>query len=113
MRVLEDQPPIVEIKIMPGLFVKQMLLARAGTYVPQHSHATGHLSMLAVGSVHAWKGDQFMGTYHAPTGIPIEAGIKHTFRSLVDNTLIYCIHRVGPSGDPEVLEEHEFEGSAG
>ena len=105
-----EQPPNVEIKLCPGLFVKQMGPLKAGYVVPQHSHAHPHLSMLAVGSVHVWKDGRSLGEFRAPTGIVIEAGSKHTFGALEDGTLLYCIHRVGPDGEPEVLEQHELEG---
>lgn len=109
---LEEQPPVVEIKLCPGLFVKQMLIAKSGTFVPQHSHAFAHLSMLAVGAVFVWKNGAPLGRFEAPTGILIEAGAKHTFAALVDGTLLYCIHRVGADGEPDVLEEHQLIGGA-
>ena len=43
----EQQPYGVEIKMADGIFVKQMVLSRAGTMVPQHAHDYDHLSMLA------------------------------------------------------------------
>lgn len=104
-----EQPPVVEIKLCPGLFVKQMLLLYAGTVVPQHSHAYDHLSMLAVGAVHVWRDDVYLGRFDAPCGILIEKRAKHAFMSIKDGTIIYCIHRVGPDGEPEVIEEHHFE----
>lgn len=107
---LTKQPPVVEIKLCPGLFVKQMLIAKAGTFIPQHSHAYPHLSMLAVGAVFVWKNGNPVGRFEAPSGIVIEAGAKHTFAALVDGTLIYCIHRVGADGEPDVLEEHSLIG---
>lgn len=105
---LREQPPLVEISLAPGLFVKQMLIAKAGSWIPQHSHAHGHLSMLAVGAVHVWKDGHSLGRFDAPCGILIEAGCKHTFAALVDNTIIYCIHRVDADGNPEILEEHQL-----
>jgi hypothetical protein len=102
------QPPIVEIKLCPGLFVKQMALEAADSWVPQHSHAFAHLSMVAAGKVAVWRDGQFWGDFEAPTGILIEPGVKHTFHSLVPHTVIYCIHRVGADGEPEILEEHQF-----
>lgn len=108
--IVDEQPPVVEIKLCPGLFVKQMLLRRAGSAVPQHSHAHPHLSMLATGAVHAWRDDVYLGRFDAPRGILIERDAKHTFLSIVDDTLIYCIHRVGKDGEPEILEEHQFAG---
>ena len=106
--VVVDQPPVVEIKLCPGLFVKQMLIGKANQYVPQHSHAHAHLSMIAAGAVFVWKDGAPLGRFDAPRGIVIEPGCKHTFAAMVDNTIVYCIHRVGADGEPEVLAEHHF-----
>lgn len=104
-----DQPPEdVEIHIADDVFVKQMKIAKAGTYIPQHSHKYDHLSMLAVGSVRAWADGDLMGDFSAPAGITIKAGIKHTFLSLVDDTIIYCIHNAAHPTVAEVLEEHQL-----
>jgi quercetin dioxygenase-like cupin family protein len=106
---LEEQPPIVEIKMADGIFIKQIFLKKKNTYVPQHSHKYDHTSMLAVGSIAVWEGEIFSGEYSAPTGILIKAGIKHTFKTLEDNTLIYCIHNIS-RGEVEILEENHLVG---
>lgn len=93
-----------------GIFVKQMAIAKAGTAIPQHSHAYDHMSMLAAGSVRVWKDGVFDAEYTAPTGIFITAGVKHAFLSLEDNTVIYCVHKLH-SDRVEILEEHQFEGA--
>lgn len=102
-----DQPPVVEIKMADGIFIKQMLIARAGTYIPQHVHKYDHTSMLAVGRVRIWKDGVFDGDYTAPTGILIAAGVAHMFMALVDGTIVYCIHNVSRTGD---VEFHRNEG---
>lgn len=106
--VLDEQPPVVEIHMAGDVFIKQILIAKAGTYIPQHSHAYDHTSMLAVGSVRVWKDGVCGGDLHAPTGILIEAGTKHTFLSLVDGAVLYCIHNTARSGLVEILEEHQL-----
>jgi quercetin dioxygenase-like cupin family protein len=94
-----------------GVFIKQMHLKTAGTYVAQHSHKYSHHSMLARGSVHVWKNEKFFAAYHAPCAILIEAGCKHTFMSLEDETIVYCIHNVSRShGDVEILAENGLRG---
>lgn len=103
---LVEQPPEVEIRLVQGLFVKQMFLASAGMTVPQHSHAYEHLTMLAWGEVAVWRDGAFLGKFRAPTGIRIAADAKHLIQALVDGTVLYCIHRVGPDGEPEIAEEH-------
>lgn len=107
-RIAEDQPISIEIKLVRGLFVKSMLCKKAGTIVPQHSHTYDHLSVVAVGRVLVWAGEQCLGPFEAPAGIEIKAGIKHTFRTLDDNTMVLCIHRVGEDGEPEIESEHQL-----
>ncbi len=99
----EEQPPIVEIHMADDVFIKQMLIARAGTYIPQHTHKYDHTSMLAVGRVRVWKDRVLDGDYTAPTGLLIKAGVAHTFLALEDNTIVYCIHNVSRSDVVEVL----------
>ncbi len=103
-----EQPDKVEIHIAGGLFVKQMRFPAVGVYIPQHSHASDHLSMLAHGAVRVWKDGVLLGDRHAPTGILIEAGSMHTFQSLLPDTVIYCIHNIGERDYPELLAENHL-----
>lgn len=109
MSCLTDQPHGVEIDIVDDIFVKQMIVKSKDTLIPQHSHTWDHLSMLAVGAVRIWRDGVLDGDYVAPAGILIKAGVKHTFRTLEDNTIIYCIHNIMRSGKIDVLEEHSLE----
>lgn len=106
----EDQPPEVQWVTVDGIFIKQMLIAKAGSFVPQHSHAYDHTSMLATGGVRLWAGEKLIGEFLAPFPIEIKAGIKHRFETLEDNTLIYCIHNFTHPDAVRVLEEHQLEG---
>lgn len=105
-----QQPESVEIKMADGIFVKSYLIHRAGTFIPQHAHKHEHLTMLAAGSIAAWKDGHYLGTFTAPAGIVIEANSKHTFEALVDNCLLYCIHNISRTGDAEIAEEHQLVG---
>lgn len=100
-----SQPYGVEISTVDGIFIKQMVIPEAHTVVPQHKHRYDHTSMLAKGSVHAWTDKGFLGTFIAPAKIFIKAGIFHTFKSLEDETIIYCIHNVIRNGEVEVTAE--------
>lgn len=86
-----------------GIFIKEMRIPKAGTIVPQHSHKYDHTSFVASGSV-TFEGQ----TIEAPAALYIPAGKKHTFTSLVDDTLVLCIHNVGRTGGVEVREEHQL-----
>jgi quercetin dioxygenase-like cupin family protein len=90
------------------VFIKQMVVPDRGTVVPQHSHEYDHTSMLAKGSVKVWGDGKYLGVFVSPAGIEIKAGVKHSFLTLEDDTIIYCIHNVSRSGGIEMLEEHQL-----
>lgn len=100
--------PDVEFALADGVFIKQMFLAHADMWVPQHSHEYDHSSMLAAGSIRVWQDDKLIGDFVAPTPIHIPAGTKHTFLSLEPGTVVYCIHRTDRTGKIDVREEHHF-----
>jgi len=103
-----NQPYGIEVYTSDGVFIKEMHIPDAGTVVLQHSHQYDHVSLLATGSVRAWADGVEIGDYVAPKGIEIKAGVKHTFLSLEDETVIYCIHNVARQGDVQILEEHHI-----
>lgn len=105
-----EQPPMVEMETIDGVFIKQMFLTQAGTIVPQHSHAYDHGSLLARGSVRVWRDGVLDGDHTAPEILFIPAAVKHTFMSLVDDTIVYCIHNLSRSEAVEILEEHHLLG---
>lgn len=107
-RALDDQPPEVEWTTVDRVFIKQMLIAKAGSFVPQHAHKYDHTSMLATGAVRVWRDGVFDGDRQAPEPIFIAAGVKHTFQALEDNTLIFCIHNAMRPDVAAVLEEHQL-----
>jgi hypothetical protein len=87
-----------------GVFVKWHRVPLSGTMLPQHSHTYAHVSVIAGGSVTVWEEGDLKGTYHAPASLVIPAGKKHSFLTLVDDTIILCVHR----SDFAVLEEHQI-----
>jgi quercetin dioxygenase-like cupin family protein len=89
-----------------GIFVKEMILEKAGTPVLQHAHQTDHISYLAKGSVRVWVEGRLDRDYLAPAPIFIEARTKHEFLSLEDDTLVLCIHNIGASETVPIFEEH-------
>jgi hypothetical protein len=107
------QPFGVEIHTADGIFIKQMVIPKAGTLVPQHSHTYDHTTMLAKGAVHVGVPDaeipnmRHWKLYQAPAGIFIPAGVKHMFRSLDDGCILYCIHKERDGG-AAVLDPHEL-----
>jgi quercetin dioxygenase-like cupin family protein len=105
-----EQPYGIEIHIADDVFVKQSVVAKAGTILPQHAHRYDHLSMIAVGSVRVWEDGRLKGEFKAPTGVHIRAGVKHTFQTLEDGTVIYCVHNAAHAEVAEIVEEHHLVG---
>lgn len=103
-----EQPTETCIFEAKGLFAKQIVVAKAHTYLPQHAHVLSHLTLLTNGAVNLWRDGKFDKRYDAPHGIYIEAGVKHTFETLSDNTVIYCIHSLTSPEALKVLAEHEL-----
>ena len=106
-----QQPDTTELFMADGIFAKSMVIQRANTVVPQHSHTYAHVSVLARGAVRLWKDEALVGDFHAPAGILIEARAKHTFMSLVDDTAILCVHDIGAAEAVSIEEEHQLVGS--
>lgn len=107
----DQQPPVIEVTCRDNIFIKAIMLPKQGMAVPQHAHKYGHTSYLARGSIDAWADNDSLGHFVAPRAIWIEAGKKHTFITLEDNTLILCIHNVLLTGEVEIDEMHEFGGT--
>jgi hypothetical protein len=99
----ECQPYGNEYLAADGVWIKEMIIDKAGTIIPQHSHQFDHTSYLARGSV-LFEGKR----YDAPFPIFVPAFKKHTFESLVDNTMVLCIHNVSRHGEVKIHEEHQL-----
>lgn len=105
---IADEQPYGEEFSADGVFVKQMVIPKAGTIVPQHSHTYDHLSVLAVGTVEVWRDGVRVGEYTAPAGIVIPAHTKHLFVSLTDGAQIMCVHNTARTGAIEVAQENNI-----
>ncbi len=105
------KPYGIEVHECDGIFLKQMFIPQRDTWIPQHSHAYDHLSMLVKGSVFVWKDGVLDKQYRAPAGILIKAGVKHLFRSLEDETEIWCVHNLHGEAMVKILEEHQLLGA--
>jgi len=88
--------------------VKQTVVQKARTYLPQHAHQLSHLTTVAKGSVSLWRDGVFDGEFTAPHGLYIEAGVQHLFMTLEDDTVLYCIHSLATPDALRVLKEHEI-----
>lgn len=95
-----------------GIFIKEMRVPKSNTIVPQHSHVYEHVTLLVKGSVFVKEGNEdIIKTYHAPTAIIIKANVKHSFTTLTDDAILYCIHNTMQTGKVEIAEEHQLVGA--
>lgn len=95
-----------------GLYVKQIAAPKAGTIMGQHAHQLSHLTMVARGAVRVRRGhlaetkSDEGDDHHAPDGIFIPAGELHSFETLADDTVLYCIHALGTPEALKIMAEH-------
>lgn len=103
-----EQPHGIEHFTADGVYIRQGVVAKAETLIPQHSHRYGHFTMLAKGSMRVWADDKLLGDFKAPTGVFIKANVKHKLLTLEDDTVFYCIHNTARTGKVEIAEEHHL-----
>lgn len=109
--IAAPNPPIeTQIYEADGVWLKQIVVPKANTYLPQHSHVLGHLTMVAKGTVNVWENGEGPVRHEAPSGIYIKAGVKHLFETLADDVVLYCIHSLATDDALRVLAEHELLG---
>lgn len=90
------------------LYIKQIVVPKAATIIPQHSHALSHVTLLTSGSVNLWRDEHGPEYFKAPAPIHIPAGVKHLFQTLEDDTTLYCVHALGSPLALKVLAEHQI-----
>jgi mannose-6-phosphate isomerase-like protein (cupin superfamily) len=108
-----QQPHGVEIKLVDGMFLKQMIIPLAGTYVPQHSHEHDHVSGIMKGRVQVWADDERgervdLGEHGAGSLLTIKAWTKHTMLALEDETIVWCLHNISRTGEVDIHDEHHL-----
>ncbi len=104
----EDQAIIYDSITADGIFIKQILVPKKFSLVPQHAHVWDHITLLTNGSMFVWKDGVLDRLYQAPSVIFISAGVKHLFCTLQDNTMLFCIHNLKGEQAIEVLAEHNL-----
>jgi quercetin dioxygenase-like cupin family protein len=107
-----EHQPMGQLYLYGGVYVREMLTPDAGTLIPQHKHRYDHLSYVAAGAVRVWRGDELLGDFAAPCAVRIEANAAHRFLTLVDGTLVLCIHATD-AAEVEIAEEHQFDFTGG
>lgn len=74
-----------------GIYVRQILLPRAGIVVPQHKHDVPHPTLVCSGAARAWADGVWIGDFKAGQLVPIEANVQHVFQSLKPMTRLACL----------------------
>lgn len=93
-----------DIQIVDNVFVKMIPLNGIGDTVQGHAHMFDHITLLSVGSVRmrTVSGDQIKEKdFVAPALLVTPKGLVHEFTSLVDKSLICCIHAIRDGDDME------------
>ena len=90
------------------LYIKQIVVPKAATIIPQHSHALSHITLLASGSLNLWRDEHGPEYFAAPTPIHIPAGVKHLFQTLEDGVVMYCVHALASPEALKILAIHEL-----
>lgn len=80
-----------ELGYFGNIWVRQNLLAKAGTETVGHKHRFDHVSLLAQGKVRVHVEGHEPKEFTAPTFIVIRKEHNHTFTALTDDTMWYCV----------------------
>ncbi len=98
-----------EVTTADGIWIKQYVFPVAGSIVPQHAHVWDHSTALVSGAMFVWRDGVLDRRYEAPSVIFIKAGVKHTFQTVENDTVILCLHNAMRPDVAAVLDEHELE----
>lgn len=101
-----SEAPQRDFHLADDVFIRHIVIAEAGSIVPQHAHRYDHTTFVAAGSLKAAADDRIIGVFSAPCGIFIKAGVKHTFYTLEPNTVLLCIHNAARPDVAAVIEEN-------
>lgn len=90
-----------ELGYFGNIWVRQNLLAKAGTETVGHKHKFDHVSLLAQGKVRVHVEGHEPKEFTAPTFIVIRKEYNHKFTALADNTIWYCVFAIRDlNGEP-------------
>ena len=104
------QPISSDVLIADEVWAKPFRVPDAHTFLPQHSHSYGHVSVIVRGSVRVACEGMIIGSIKAPGAIVIEAKKKHMFETLEDDTIILCCHNIRDGETIEIHEENHIQG---
>ena len=106
-----EQPVSTETTV-DGVFTKTFVLPLVGSMVPQHAHASSHLTAVVKGAIRVWVNGKLDRDYRAPEGVVIPAGDLHNFLTLEPDTTLMCIHDVSGDCAVRIVSENSLSGAA-
>lgn len=100
------KPEYVEFAEVDDIWIRAYSIAKAKTIVSQHVHAHDHITLVARGTIEAWRDGESIGEFSAPAIVKIPAGAKHAFKALTDDVSLCCLHNLRGTGlaSPEIQE---------
>lgn len=95
----------IDFQTIDGMAIKQIAVPERGTMLEQHAHKWGHSTLLAKGRVLLWSGTELLSHHKAPAIIYIPEGKVHSFQTVTDDVLLYCLHNLHGVNVITILEE--------
>ncbi|MGH8908865.1 MAG: hypothetical protein ACRD0K_20820 [Egibacteraceae bacterium] len=91
---LDEQPVEYIEPDVAGLYFRSILLADAGTIVPQHSHDHDHATLVCSGAARLWVDGVHVGDKMAGQAFFVKARSQHLFQALLPGTRLCCVHNI-------------------
>ena len=93
-------PEMLEFHGCDGVEIRFMHFPYASSLIAQHVHKYDHTTFI-MGEAEVWRDGAYIGKFKN-TGVTIEAGKQHMFKTTQPDTWIQCIHNVSRTGVIEV-----------
>lgn len=89
---MDRSPEIVEfVQEVAGIYFRSVLLKKKGMRIPQHVHSESHATYIGAGKVRLYVDYDLACDVEAGNAVEIQAGKRHWFEALEDNTRITCV----------------------
>lgn len=75
-----------------GIYIRSLMLDKAGDRAEQHVHSYDHPTLCASGRAEFWEDGKRVGEVKAGEVAKVRAGLAHYFVALEDATRLACIH---------------------
>ena len=86
-----------------GIYIRSIILEKAGDCESQHVHQFDHLTYCGSGSAQYWEDGRHVGDVKAGGAVRVRAGKEHSFTALEDNTRLACIHDAASAAEQRML----------